>query len=298
MKAAKIFGYVGIVAGITGSASAELVMNNGEVNGSANYMEVTLGDQGGGYADALNIYDPNTLAMTDVLYDTGFVYRNGDTGDFSFMSSSAPTLQGDGSALSTGTFVGPNGDISFSISTTINGRRLSHTLSLSSAQAFGNVTVANYLDQDVYGYGDDVAVIKGTGTSSEIFTFDDETDVGISHSIDWTNSENLSFLGWSVYSYDTSVSSGGGVGNQAFTQDGTVTLVSWPDYAYADGNPAYGPDDVVSAFAFKLDEAATSASVSAGNSGIVSGVPEPSTLASMAAVTLVGLFVRRVFCMQ
>ncbi len=294
----RILRVAGLVAGLAGTASAVLYMDNGFAAGDVNFMSVTLGDQGGGFAQDLTVVDPNNgNAAVNVLFDTGFVYRSGDTGDFTFMNSSAPTLEVDGSALSSGYFVGPNGEIDFTIRTTLVGRRLNHELALSSSLAFGNVTIANYLDQDVYGYGDDVAVVVGSGSGSQVFTFDDESNVGISHSVDWTSSQNLSFLGWTVYSYQTGATDGGGVGGQSFSPDGVITLPVFDGYAYAEGNPAYGPADVVSAFAFRLDELATSASVSTGNSGVVDGIPEPSTMAAMAMAALLGLGIRRVFAM-
>lgn len=272
------------IAGMNSIASSTLYMDNGLATDDPGFMSVTQGDEGGGFVADLTVMNPDGNEAVDVLYDTGFVYRNGDTGDFTFMSSSAPVLQGDGSALSTGMFFGNNGNIDFSISTTVASKRLSHQLSLSSMAAFGDVTIENYLDQDVIGSGDDVSVIQGTGSSAQLFTFDEAADVGIAHSIDWTSSANLSFLSWTVYSYSDSVTSGGGRGTQSFSPDGVTTLDAYPNYLYSDGNPAYGPDDAVSAFAFKLDAAAMSASVSTGNTGVVSGIPEPATLGLVSLV--------------
>lgn len=67
MRTNKITGLVAILAGISGLASATLYMDNGLESADPNFMSVTLGDEGGGYAqDGLRLVAATWAASSSI----------------------------------------------------------------------------------------------------------------------------------------------------------------------------------------------------------------------------------------
>lgn len=153
--------------------------------------------------------------------------------------------------------------------------------------AFGDVRVISYLDEDVYGYSDDVLIVLGSGVNVQLLTLDGSRDVGVAQAA--MGLLNVQYLGWAADKFAdlrAAITGSGAVYDVAGVVD-TTDLPPMFDPRYPN-NPAYGLRDITTAFAFGLDPLANQASLIFALGGSPTGeppmpiIPEPSTLVLVA----------------
>ena len=113
-----------------------------------------------------------------------FQYYNyvqvGGTGGATNLASTTittpPTLVSPGVVISQGTFAGPNGPVTWTVTTQLGqgSEQLTNTVQFSSQGPLGNINYINYLDEDLFAVGDDVLYPVGVPGSPgfQVFTLD------------------------------------------------------------------------------------------------------------------------------
>lgn len=153
--------------------------------------------------------------------------------------------------------------------------------------AFGDVRVISYLDGDVYGASGDVLIVFGSGANVQLLTLESSQNVGVAQAA--AGLLNVQYLGWAADKWSDLKSAITGSG-AAYSIAGVVDTVDLPPMTDPrhPGNPAYGPRDITTAFAFDLDPSANRASLVFALGGSPSGqppmpvIPEPGTLTLIA----------------
>lgn len=258
---ATVYGDVTIDNGVTGDGS------------------VVVAVSAGGGADSLTV-DPNGAdTPAQVIYDY-LPFVGPASGAASFLVNttitSPPALSGTNQVTSSGTYAGPNGTINWTAVSGIQpGSPIYQTqLTFSSTQALGAIRVGAYLDEDVLGAGGDVLVLFGTpGTAGfQALTVDGSVSVGVAQSADYQGAVNATYAGWAAQPYSDLLGAIGS-GPVAYSAAGVVTNLSpYVDARYP-GQTAYGPEDITTAFAFDVDPAATTATVTVALGGSPDGQP-------------------------
>ena len=153
---------------VTEPASGPTLITNGVDPGTVGYFAFEAND--GGYSDQAPITakgTTQTLTNQDVLFDfINFVAVGGSsTGtDLAGTTITRPVTRLDaGTAVSEGTFQGPNGPISWACHHSLDAgsRTLVNTVEFTSTSAFGDVRYTNYLDEDVLDLSDNVLFVNG-----------------------------------------------------------------------------------------------------------------------------------------
>jgi hypothetical protein len=240
-------------------AYSQVVIDNG-IAGDG-FWEVTVQDAGNSDSGRLNpagVTDPeieNVLFNFSTLYDNG---KNGADGYLSDNTTSAAASTGTNEATSSGTFPGPNGDINWTaVSTIAPGSPIYQVeFQFSTSTTFGDTRIINYLDEDVFGISDNLGVVLGTdgGADFLLLTVATAEDAGVSQGAGYFTANNMTYAGWHLTDF-------GGFPSTFSIDPGQVTdLASTTDSRFP-SDPVYGPDDIVSAFAFDFDPSATTASV-------------------------------------
>ncbi len=228
--------------------------------------------------------------LTDVVYDYfHYVDVGKDGGAVRFDQTNvtdAGTLIAPNTVRSSGWFAGASGQtIRWTATSWIEpGSPVYQTrLEFDTDVAFGDVRVISYLDEDVYGFSDDVLIVLGSGVNVQLLTLDSSQNVGVAQAV--MGLSNVQYLGWAAdkyYDLQAAIEGVGAVYSIAGVVDtGDLLPITDPRYP---GSPAYGPTDITTAFAFDLDPGANHASLLFALGGSPSGqppipvIPEPGTL--------------------
>lgn len=232
--------------------------------------------------------DLSSLVTTDVMYDY-FTYI--DIGKSSFRLSdstitSAATITGTNEVSSSGYFSGANGNkINWTAKSSIGalGSRMNSNFSFSSAnsnKAIGKLRLFQYMDEDVLGSDNDVLLTRGSASNSnlELFTLDDRSLVGVSHSGALNKSQglsNASFAGWAADSFDN-MKNRLTAGTQSVSRKGAIRSRLGAPYTHtAPGiGKVYGPTDIVSALAWDVDASKSTSTIVTS----LGGVPDTTQL--------------------
>lgn len=212
----------------------------------------------------------------DPLYTSVFAYRFGDGGDFRAMCSDASA---------SGWSLDPEGQINYSIETTFVGGILNQNLSLWSDTAFGDLTIVNYVKQNIGSNSGNLSVAFSSDSSAAGVQVFDSSEARFTHMVDVSAFENISSISWKAYSTDQSMSCSGGMG----CQDLLPSISFLPELTMQGENA-----DMVSILAFKVGAGSTRAGLLIGSHQGLQSVPEPATAALFGIATVAGFIVRRI----
>ncbi len=237
------------------------------------YFEATPGDGNEILASGVTVEDL-TLGQLLINQNYIFAYRtyietNGAVINLSASTITQPaTLIADDVVESRGTFVGPNGTVTWvATSQFLDGVPVLFTgleLFADVGAELGDVRVISYLDEDVEGPSDDVLIVEGTPGQADFraLTIDSVRRVGFSHGgfyvEDGANLINATYAGWSADQFNDLEQAiiGGGA---PFTVPGTIDLGDLPPDP---NNPLqFGPNDVTTAFAWDTLSTANAATI-------------------------------------
>jgi hypothetical protein len=286
---------VGAVAALALPSVAHAVVIDNDVTGDGAWsVDVRAG--GESFTGTLNPSGP--LGPTNLIFDYFHYVDTGSGGvNLGDTAVSGPTLSGDDEVTSSGAFTGPNGSISWNVVSSIfpGTTTYSNSIVFESDDPFGDVQLVQYLDEDVFGFSDDMLVQLGTPGADDfnLLTIDSTDDVGVAHAATYNTATNMSYAGWAADEFAELQNRIEG-GTQTYSIAGEVDTGSLPSITDPrfPGAPAYGPEDITSAIAFDLDPAATFASTILTLGGSPDGtpppppnaeVPEPATLALVGA---------------
>ena len=280
IKHIRIQGAALLIAGAVLSQSAGAVLIGNGVAGDGRWeVDVLAGGE-----TTIGRLDPTgPIGLTDLIFEYFHYVDTGSGGvRLGTSATTAPTLQIDGSVLSSGSFAGTNGTIDWTaISSIAPGTSVySTTLQFSSNNPFGDVRLTQYLDEDVFGFSNDVLVQLGTNGANDfnLLTIDQTDNVGVSHAATYNTAQGMAYIGWAADEFSdlrTRIVNG----TQNYAIGGIVDTTSLPVIVGGDsrfpGAPAFGPADITSAIAFDLDPNATFASTIFTLGGAPSGTPPP-----------------------
>lgn len=249
-----------------------LLIDNDVPANAVGHFEAQPDDGGGIRISGVTVQGRTLLATnSDFIFDFANyidVGRDGAAVDLSTTTVTSPaTLVSPDVVVSTGTFAGPNGPITWRAETRFdNGIAiLYNTLTFTSAQPFGNVRYVSYLDEDVQGISDDILYPKGTPGEPDFraFTLDGPERFGFSHGGFYTPSAelvNATYDGWAADEFPEldSIITGAGT---TYSIPGNIDTVSLPPFTDPTLGQVYGPQDVTTAFAWTLDPNATTSTV-------------------------------------
>jgi hypothetical protein len=129
----------------------------------------------------------------------------------------------------------------------------------------GDLRFISYLDEDVAGASDDIMFLSGTPgeTDFKVFTVDNQERVGFAHGGIYSEGPglvNAQWKGWAADEFDDlqAAITGGGA---SYSEAGNIDATSLPPGVDAEVGPFFGPEDVTTAFAWRVDAAATTATV-------------------------------------
>ncbi len=225
--------------------------------GGATSIEVFPFDlPGGGGFDVLSDYI--TYAQVGA---TGVGVQLGRVGTVQYVAQT-------GTVISTGTFPGTNGTITWNSESRIapGSQVLEHKMSFSSATAFGATRIISYFDADVNGASNDRLAIIGNRSAPGVplLTFDDDpVPFGISHQLIPSSVVNATYVGWVTRPYPLILRNITFVGkNEVFSLPGIfdLALITGPDPLF-NLSTVFIEDNHSHALALDLDPAATQASM-------------------------------------
>jgi len=239
----------------------------------AGSFQTTVGD-GNEVTTSLLTFEEldGTLTTGDLVFDYETYVRVGDTTTnlANTTITQAATLIADDIVESRGSFAGPNGLVNWiaqsrfedGIATFLS----SLELEAADGTTLGDIQVISYLDEDINGVGDDFLTTTGTPGEADFraFTLDGPNRIGFSHggffSNDGTNQNNATFAGFAADQFPQLRTAIQG-STQEFSIDGTIDLTDLPPLADPEFSPAFGPNDVTTAFAWNTVASATSSTV-------------------------------------
>jgi hypothetical protein len=259
-------------------ARAQITIDN-DLAGDGRW-EVDVDDAGDSRDARIDPVGPTGL--TDVVFDYfTYVDSGADGGGIRLHDTNVTTpafSSGADEVTSSGNFPGPNGTINWTaISSIADGSSIYNVnLSFTSSVAFGTVRIISYLDEDVLGSSDDVLVVLGTPGDDNflLLTIDDDQDVGVAQAAGYNTATGMTYIGWAADEFSDLRSAITGSG-ATYSIPGVIDMGSLPPIVDPrfPSDPAYGPEDITSAFAFDLNPSATSATVNLSLGGSPSGQP-------------------------
>jgi hypothetical protein len=286
--------FVGFAFGFTALSSSAALIDNGLAGDGRWQVDVLAG----GESRTGNLDPTGAAGITDVLFDYFHYVQVGGGAGVQLGSTTVtqnPTATGTNQLTSAGNFAGQNGVVNWTaVSSIAAGSPLyMTTLTFTSAQAFGALDLIQYLDEDVYNVSDDNLVVFGTSGAAgfQLLTVDGANNVGVSQSAGFGSAQNATYLGWAADQYSqlkTRIQSG----TQTYSVAGVVDLADLPAITDArfPGQPAYGPEDVTTALAFRLNPSATTAQITLALGGSPSGRPVPTPDDTIPEPSTMGLF--------
>jgi hypothetical protein len=228
--------------------------------GSALQSEVTVEGRSG-----------NLFQQQDFIFDfNNFIDVGSDGGAFDLNSTTItmqPTLVSPDLVVSEGHFQGPNGQVNWRAeSTLMNGLpTVFNTVQFSSSSPLGNIRFINYLDEDVFGVSDDILHTAGTPGQADFraFTLDNSERVGFSHGGVYQPGPglvNATYEGWAADQFSDlrDVITNGGT---SYSVMGNIDTSDLPAFNDPDLGQVFGPEDITTAFAWRVDPNATSATI-------------------------------------
>lgn len=239
----------------------------------AGSFEVTVGDGNGVFSSQLTYEQlDDSLATGDLVFNYTTYVQVGDTITslaFTTITQEA-TLISDDVVESRGSFDGPNGQVNWiaesrfedGIATFLS----SLELEAETGTTLGDIQIISYLDEDIQGVSDDFLTTTGTPGEEDFraFTLDGPNRVGFSHggfyTDDGTNQINATYNGWAADQYFELRSAIEG-NTQAFSINGTIDLTDLPVLSDPDFFPAFGTNDVATAFAWNTVATETSSTI-------------------------------------
>ncbi len=292
---------LGRVAAVIASAMAlstpahAILIDNGIAQGTLGAWEVDVvggGQTRTGTVTALN-QATNTVETAEVIYDY-YTYLNvGGTGIQLSTGGQAASANG---VTSSGSFLGTTGaTVNWSVESSIaaGSSIMTNTFTFTSTGDLGEISLFQYLDEDVVGAGDDVFFTRGSaaGSDLELFTIDNNRGFGVSHGGAYSDGQgllNATFIGWAVDNYND-MKPRLGAGTQTVSLAGNVDPALSTSVNPFVGN-VIGPVDVVSVLGWAIDPTAQTATIITTLGGVPdvrqidnNDVPEPGTIALLAA---------------
>ncbi|TWT57824.1 PEP-CTERM motif protein [Thalassoglobus neptunius] len=281
--------------------SADLIDNDVPA-GTVGHFEVDVDP--GGQSEVANITANGAVSgttTTNVMFE---MINYVQTGAGVSALSGTGSITTDDTYVSSGSFVGSNGNTVFwrstaSIADGDSNMRNEITFTTNSNETLGDLRFINYLDQDVFGIID-ILFTRGSvaGGDLELFTVDQTEEFGISQSGAYSDSQGLvnsTFEGWAADEWSdlrTDITAG----TAAFSLTGEVDMTSLPAFVDPTFGPAFGPEDITTALSWVIDPNANSATVITYLGGVpdvidippTNPVPEPTSMA-LLAMGLTGL---------
>ncbi len=213
-----------------------------------------------------------TVTTGDLVFDFETYVRVGDTttnlGNTTITQAAA--LIADDVVESRGSFDGPNGLVTWIAQSRFEDGVATFLSSLEleaeDGTTLGDIQVISYLDEDIQGVGDDFLTTAGTPGQEDFraFTLDGPNRVGFSHGgfyiEDGTNQSNATYVGWAADQFPQLRTAIQG-STQEFSINGTIDLTDLPTLADPEFSPAFGPNDVTTAFAWNTVGTATNSTV-------------------------------------
>jgi hypothetical protein len=236
------------------------------------HIEYTPGPGGNAVNSGVTVQGNNTLfTNAEFFFAFGNIIDVGSNGGAIDLGTSTitlqPTLISPDVVASEGNFAGANGTVNWRVESSIeNGEsRLTNTVTFSSATPFGDVQFINYLDQDVNGITDDLISVVGTPGEDDfrVFTLDNPERVGFGQGGIYQPGPglvNATYSGWAADQWPDLIADIAGPGVN-FTVAGNVDTTALPPFVDPNLGAAFGLNDTTSAFAWNLDPAATTATV-------------------------------------
>lgn len=208
-------------------------------------------------------------------------------------SPAARDPSGEDIVTSSGSFAGENGTIDWTATTSIadGSGQIVNSVTFTSSAPLGNLQFINYLDEDIRFVSDDILYLRGTPGQAnfEAFTLDGPQRVGFSQSgvyvPDGTRLTNATYDGWAADEYPLLQSDIEGSG-ASYSVLGNINTTALPPFVDPGLGPVYGPNDITSAFAWTIDPAATTATITT----FLTLIPEnPSTTSGVIITDGAGL---------
>ena len=169
--------------------------------------------------------------------------------------------------ISEGTVTGENGLITWRVETRMDDGIgiVFNTLTLSSAQPFGDLRFINYLDEDIRFVSDDLLYLQGTPGSDDFraFTLDNAERVGFSQGgfvEPGPNLVNATYDGWAADAYADLLFAIEGPGT-TYTVPGNIDTTDLVPFNDPELGDIYGLADVTTALAWSVDPTATQATI-------------------------------------
>ena len=202
-----------------------------------------------------------TLISNDLIFAYITYIQVGDTTTnlASTTITQIATLIADDVVESRGTFDGPNGLVTWIATSRFDDGTptLFSTLEFEAetGTTLGDIQIISYLDEDIQGVGDDFLTTTGIPGQANFraFTLDGPNRVGFSHggfySNDGTNQINATYDGWAADQFNE-LQNQIITNTQDFSIGGTIDLTDLPVLDDPDFSPAFGPNDVTTAFSW------------------------------------------------
>ncbi|QDV66810.1 hypothetical protein Poly24_04980 [Rosistilla carotiformis] len=267
-----------------------LLIDNDVATATPGFMSVRPAAGGSITASGVTVQG-NTmlLANQDFLFSfENFIDIGSDGGAFALGTTTitqTPTLVADDLVVSSGTFTGANGLVTWTVQTSLNDgeTKVNNVLSFTSDQPLGNIRFINYLDEDVQGISDDILYPVGTPGEADfrVFTLDGIQRIGFAQGGIYELGDGLqgaAYVGWAADQYNELETAILGNGS-AYSIAGNIDLGDLPAFNDPALGTAYGFNDVTTAFAWDVFPAANSAVITTFLELIVSDPSDELNLA-------------------
>ena len=212
-----------------------------------------------------NFVNENVLFDFTNYVDVG---SDGNAIDLSTTTVTQPaTLVSDDLVISEGNFAGENGTINWHVESRMDDgvAIVFNTITLTSSGPLGDLQFINYLDEDVRGISDDLLWLSGTPGQADFraYTLDDAERVGFSQGGIYNAGPglvNATYDGFAADEYFDLEAAIQGSGT-TYTVPGNIDLVDLPPFNDPSLGNVYGLDDITTAFAWTVDDASNTATI-------------------------------------
>jgi hypothetical protein len=256
--------------------NATRIDNNVSPNSTPGFLEVTPGSGG-----TLLSSRATAQGNTQLLLNQNFIFthlnyidiaRDGlakSLSDPSFNTfTQPPTRKSPDLVQSKGTFLGNNGPVNWTVETYLldGDPKVYNRVTFDSDRALGDIRFINYLDQNIGASGnDDLLYLTGSPGQADFraYTLDNADRVGMSQGgiyAPGANLVNATFDGFAADRYNDLETAIQGVG-ATYSLNGNIDTTSLPSFSDPALGTVYGLGDVTTAFAWTLNPAATTSTV-------------------------------------